>query len=280
MQQANVLNQENLPKLPPRKRDCHKGQLGHVVVLAGAEGMGGAGLLAAQAALRLGAGLVSLLTHSRHIAASLARQPEIMVHDMAGNHSTQSVLKQATVVLAGPGLGQAPEQLALLRQVALLDVPQVWDADALNMLSMQAENIPQVGLRIITPHPGEAARLLGCTIADIQDNRAVSAQMLSRRYGSVVVLKGYPSLIASSDGCVFACNHGHPVMAGPGFGDVLGGVSAAFIAQGMELFDAACLAVWLHARAGEQLATHGRGVVAGDLLQPMRSLLEKWSPVI
>lgn len=269
------LNEKNLPRLAPRARDCHKGQLGHALILAGGEGMGGAGLLASQACLRLGAGLVTLATHPQHVAASLARQPEVMVRGVRSSAD----LPQATVLLLGPGLGQSRAAQSLLQQAAQPDVPQVWDADALNLLAANPVHWPEVAQRILTPHPGEAARLLGCTAADIQQDRERAARELASRYASVVVLKGYPSLIAEPSGRLSVCGHGHPVMAGPGFGDVLGGVVAALLAQGMQLADAACLAVWLHARAGEQLATEGRGVVAGDLIAPMRTLLEGLSPV-
>lgn len=273
------LNEENLPRLLPRTRDCHKGQLGHALILAGGEGMGGAGLLASQACLRLGAGLVTLATHPQHVAASLARQPEVMVRGVRSSTDLQQVLPQATVLLLGPGLGQSRAAQSLLQQAAQPDVSQVWDADALNLLAANPAHWPEVAQRILTPHPGEAARLLGCTTADIQQDRERAARELACRYASVVVLKGYPSLIAEPSGRLSVCEHGHPVMAGPGFGDVLGGVVAALLAQGMQLADAACLAVWLHARAGEQLATEGRGVVAGDLIAPMRILLEGLNPV-
>lgn len=273
------LNLHNMPKLPARPRDCHKGQLGHVAILAGGKGMGGAGLLAAQASLRLGAGLVSLLSHPEHVAASLARQPEVMVYGVLQASDLLPVLQQATVLLLGPGLGQNGEALALLLQAAEQALPQIWDADALNLLAAHQGIWPSMAQRLLTPHPGEAARLLKCTVVEIQRNREQAARLLAQRYASVVVLKGFPSLIASPDGQLFICTHGHPVMAGPGFGDILGGALAALLAQGMSMLDAACLAVCLHACAGESLAGHGRGAAASDVLPPMRALLERWSPV-
>lgn len=276
---AVELSENNLHRLAPRPRDCHKGLLGHAVILAGGQGMGGAGLLAAQACLRLGAGLVSLLTHPEHVAASLARQPEIMVHGVATPAEAEPVLQQASVLLLGPGLGQTDEAVGLLCRAAMQPVTQIWDADALNLLAARPEYFVAAGPRILTPHPGEAARLLGCSSRHIQAQREQSARQLAQRYDAVVVLKGFPSLIAAANGQLLCCNHGHPVMAGPGFGDVLGGVIAALLAQGMPALPAACLAVWLHARAGERLAAQGRGVVASDLLMPMRQLLQEWSPV-
>ncbi len=273
------LNENNLPRLAPRPRDCHKGQLGHAVIVAGGAGMGGAGLLAAQACLRLGAGLVSLLTHPDHVAASLARQPEVMVHGVTTAAGLQPLLLQATVLLLGPGLGQTEQAAGMLEAAAGSPVVQVWDADALNLLALQPERFIAAGPRILTPHPGEAARLLGWSAGEVQAQREQAALQLARQYQSVVVLKGHGSLIADPGGQLLVCRHGHPVMAGPGFGDVLGGVITAFVAQDMSSVDAACLAVWLHARAGERLAAQGRGVVASDLLTPMRALLEAWSPV-
>lgn len=273
------LNESSLPKLAPRPRDCHKGQLGHAVILAGGTGMGGAGLLAAQACLRLGAGLVSLLTHPEHVTASLTRQPEVMVHGVTDADGLQPLFRQASVLLLGPGLGRSEPAAAMLNVAARVPVVQIWDADALNMLAGQPERFAAGGPRILTPHPGEAARLLGCDTAQVQQQREQAAVQLAEKYQAVVVLKGYPSLIADTRGTLLVCRHGHPVMAGPGFGDVLGGVMTALLAQGMAAADAACLAVWLHARAGEQLAAQGRGVLASDLLALMRELLEDWSPV-
>lgn len=276
---AIELNESNLARLAPRAMDCHKGQLGHAVILAGAPGMGGAGLLAAQTCLRLGAGLVSLLTSPEHVAASLARQPEVMVHGVTGLGQLQPVLQQATVLLLGPGIGRATTASKMLQQAAALPVTQIWDADALNLLASHPDDFAAEGVRILTPHPGEAARLLNRSVAEVQADREQVALQLARQYNSLIVLKGFGSLIAAPEGQLLVCRRGHPVMAGPGFGDVLGGAIAALLAQGMAPLDAACLAVWLHARAGELLSGEGRGVVASDLLVPMRSLLQDWSPV-
>lgn len=276
---AIELNENNLPRLAPRAVDCHKGQLGHAVILAGAPGMGGAGLLAAQACLRLGAGLVSLLTSPEQVSASLARQPEVMVHGVTEMEQLQPVLQQATTLLLGPGIGQTTTAIKMLQQAAALPVAQIWDADSLNLLARHSADFTAEGVRILTPHPGEAARLLDCSVASVQADREQAALQLARRYNSLVLLKGFGSLIADPGGQLLICRHGHPVMAGPGFGDVLGGVIAALLAQGMAPLDATCLAVWLHARAGEELAGEGRGVVASDLLSPMRRLLQDWSPV-
>ena len=131
---------------------------------------------------------------------------------------------------------------------------------------------------LVTPHPGEAARLLNCSTAQVQADRPTAALALARRYQAVVVLKGGGSLIATPDGRLALCDHGHPVMAGAGLGDVLAGLIGALLGQGLDGFAAACLGVWLHARAGESLAEQGRGLAASDLLAPIRQLLEEFCP--
>jgi hydroxyethylthiazole kinase-like uncharacterized protein yjeF len=153
---------------------------------------------------------------------------------------------------------------------------QVWDADALNLL---ANNVCQPPAQcILTPHPGEAARLLNISTAQVQADRCAAALAIAQRYNAVTVLKGYHSLIAAPTGELSRVERGHPVMAGAGFGDVLSGVIAALLAQGLPAYSAACLAVWLHACAGEQRASQGRGLVASDMCETIRQLLEEHSP--
>lgn len=276
---VEFLNEASLPQLPPRRPDCHKGQLGHVLVVAGGAGMGGAGLLASQAGLRLGAGLVTLATVAEHVGACLARQPEVMVRPVHDAQELQPLLQQASVVLAGPGMGQGDWAQALLAAVAGSDCMQIWDADALNLLAQDNGRWSAPRQWLLTPHPGEAARLLDCPVRQVQADRPRAAQQLARRYSAVVVLKGARTLIAGGQG-LRECPYGHPVMAGAGFGDILGGVIAALAAQGLTLFDAACLAVYIHARAGELCSGSGRGLAASDLLAPMRQLLEQLCPVM
>ncbi|MGH8352824.1 MAG: NAD(P)H-hydrate dehydratase, partial [Pseudomonas sp.] len=156
--------------------------------------------------------------------------------------------------------------------------PQVWDADALNLLASGAVNLPPESL--ITPHPGEAARLLGLSSAEVQADRSAAARALARQYQAVVLLKGAGSLVAAPDGRLALCDRGHPAMAGAGLGDVLAGLIGALLAQGLAAFEAACLAVWLHAAAGESLGAQGRGLAASDLLPAIRQLLEEQSPCL
>lgn len=266
----------NLEPLAPRPVDSHKGQLGHVLVIGGDVGMGGAGLLSAQAALRCGAGMVSLATREQHIGAALSRLPEVMACAIRASAELRAPLQRATVLVVGPGLGQSPWSRALLSNAAQHKVIQVWDADALNMLADTICSQPQQC--ILTPHPGEAARLLKTTNAQVQADRCAAVLAIAQRYNAVTVLKGHHSLIATPQGELSRVERGHPVMAGAGFGDVLSGVIAALLAQGLSAYPAACLAVWLHACAGEQLASQGRGLVASEMCERIRQLLEEHSP--
>ncbi|WP_312358337.1 ADP-dependent NAD(P)H-hydrate dehydratase, partial [Stutzerimonas balearica] len=151
-----------------------------------------------------------------------------------------------------------------------------WDADALNLLAHGAVELPARCL--ITPHPGEAARLLGCTTAEVQADRPRAVRELARRFRCSALLKGAGTLIADAEGRMALCDRGHPAMASAGLGDVLAGVAGALLAQGLEPFEAGCLAAWLHAVAGERCADGGRGLAAGDLIPQVRHLLEEHAP--
>ncbi|WP_010488380.1 ADP-dependent NAD(P)H-hydrate dehydratase, partial [Pseudomonas sp. S9] len=166
---------------------------------------------------------------------------------------------------------------SLLSAAAASDGPQVWDADALNQLASGCVSLP--ANCVITPHPGEAARLLGVSTAQVQADRPAAALQLARRFGTVCVLKGAGSLIADPGGQLRLCDRGHPVMAGAGLGDVLAGLIGALLAQGLTPFAAASLAVWLHACAGERLAGKGIGLAASDLCDAIRQLLQEQSVV-
>ncbi|WP_220790800.1 NAD(P)H-hydrate dehydratase [Aquipseudomonas ullengensis] len=265
-----------LPQLAPRSRTAHKGLFGHVLVIGGDRGFGGAALLAAQSALRSGAGLVSLATRGEHVGASLARCPEVMCTATDSTYQLPTLCDQADVLVVGPGLGQQAWARSLLSAAAASPRPQVWDADALNLLAMGAVKLPVDS--VLTPHPGEAARLLGCSNAAVQADRPAAARALAERYQAVVVLKGAGSLVAAPDGRLLLCDRGHPAMAGAGLGDVLAGLIGALRGQGLAAFEAAALGVWLHASAGQQLGAGGRGLVASDLLPTIRQLLEDQCP--
>ena len=272
---AQRLATGNLQRLPARPRTAHKGACGRLLVVGGERGYGGAALLAAQSGLRGGAGMVSLATREEHVAAALARCPELMVRGLLSSGQLLALLPGHDVLVVGPGLGQGAWGRSLLTAAAQFEGAQVWDADALNLLAAGRVQI-RAGA-VLTPHPGEAARLLGCSLAEVQDDRPAAALRLAQRYQAVVVLKGAGSLV--TDGHTLClCEHGHPAMAGPGLGDVLTGLIGALLAQGLAALPASELAVWLHARAGERLGQAGRGLLASELVGVIRELLEEHSP--
>lgn len=275
---ARRLTAANLPRPAPRTPTSHKGRFGHVLLIGGDRGLGGAILLSAQSALRSGAGMVSVATRSEHVSAALARIPEAMVLGTSSANQLMVLLQKVSVLVVGPGLGQAGWGRSLLSAAANAPLPQVWDADALNLLAEERVSLPKDC--VITPHPGEAARLLGMSTLQVQADRPAAAHALSKKYTAVVVLKGAGSLIAHPDGRLALCHQGHPAMATAGLGDVLAGLIGALLAQGMEPFDAACLAVWLHANAGEQQGKFGRGLAASDLIPAIRQLLEEQAPCL
>jgi NAD(P)H-hydrate epimerase len=276
---ARRLAPASLARLAARPKAAHKGLFGHALVIGGDTGMGGAVLLAAESALRCGAGLVSLATRVAHVPAALARRPELMARGVSSSAELLRLAERADVLVVGPGVGREAWGRVLVSAAASLERRQVWDADALNLLAEGLVARPS-GDWVITPHPAEAARLLGISTAEIQADRPKAAHALALRYQAVVVLKGVGSLVASPDGRLALCNHGHPAMAGGGLGDVLSGILGALLAQGLPAFDAACLAVWLHARAGESLGAQGRGLAAADLIPAVRQLLEELSPCL
>ncbi|HEV2321881.1 MAG TPA: NAD(P)H-hydrate dehydratase [Gammaproteobacteria bacterium] len=257
--------------LPARRRDAHKGDFGHVLVVGGDHGMGGAARLAAEAALRSGAGLVSVATRREHVQALLAGLPEAMVRAVEAPEELPPLLARSSVVAIGPGLGQDVWGMALLEQILATSLPLVVDADALNLL---AKSPWKRGNWILTPHPGEAARLLGSDTARLQGDRYAAAEDIARCFGAVTVLKGSGSLIAAPGETTSVCTAGNPGMAAPGMGDVLSGVIAALVAQGLGLPDAARMGVYVHASAGDLAARQGeRGLMARDLMEPLRRLV-------
>ncbi len=259
--------------LPPRDRNSHKGRFGHVLVVGGEHGMGGAVRLAGEAALRVGAGLVSVATRGRHVLPILAARPELMVHATDTAADLASALAKASVVALGPGLGQQSWGRDLWHAIVPRNaLPLVLDADGLNLLAASPCDFTGRAV-VLTPHPGEAARLLGVDTVKIQADRFAAARELARRYRAVVVLKGAGSLIVAPDGRVGVCRQGNPGMASGGMGDVLAGVIAALLAQGLPPWEAACMGTTLHARAGDMAARAGeRGLVASDLFDPLHHL--------
>jgi NAD(P)H-hydrate epimerase len=257
--------------LPRRRRDSHKGDFGHVLLVGGDEGMGGAVRLAAEAALRSGAGLVSVATRTENVNGLLAGLPEAMSHGVESPQALAPLLAKARVVAIGPGLGRGAWGKKLLAKALASKLPLVVDADALNLLAAKPQK--RSGW-ILTPHPGEAARLLGSTNAKVQQDRYLAVEKLAAKYRAVAVLKGAGSLVAEAGEATRVCTAGNPGMAAPGMGDVLTGVIAAFLGQGLAPGDAARTGVYLHALAGDLAARQGeRGLMARDLVQALRQVV-------
>ncbi|MBQ0712304.1 MAG: NAD(P)H-hydrate dehydratase [Porticoccus sp.] len=277
---ATRLDRQGLmASFPSRHRDAHKGDFGHVLVLGGDEGFGGAVAMAAEAALRTGAGLVSVATRPEHVSAILARRPELMVKGVASGQELVPLLSSPTVLVVGPGLGQSPWSEQMLQQAVSTGLPMVLDADALNIIS-GGRVIPNPGNAnwVMTPHPGEAARLLGITSSEVQADRFAAVRALHKIFKCAVVLKGAGSLVCTAgDQPVGVCTAGNPGMASGGMGDALSGIIGALLAQGLPSDIALPMGVCLHAEAADRaVASDGeRGLLATDLFGPLRQLVNE-----
>jgi NAD(P)H-hydrate epimerase len=271
--EAQLVEQPTLgPVARARPRDSHKGAFGHVLIVGGAPGMAGAARLAGEAAARCGAGLVSVATHPQHATTLNSGCPELMVHAVEQPADLAALLPRASVVVIGPGLGQDAWARRLFSRVLESQRPLLVDADALNLLAKDPLHRDNW---IITPHPGEAGRLLNQDTSMVQQDRFAAVRQLLERYHGVAVLKGAGSLIATTGEPIRLCDRGNPGMASGGMGDVLGGVIGALLAQGLDLFEAASAGVWLHAKAADLVAReHGeRGLLASDLVPCLRDLV-------
>lgn len=259
--------------LPPRRRTAHKGDMGHVLVMAGAPGFGGAGLLASEAALRLGAGKVSLATAAEHVAPALVRCPETMARGVRGAADVEALIAQADVLVVGPGIGQGAWGQAMMQSALAAKAPLVVDADGLNLLANRWPNLRRDDW-VLTPHPGEAARLLGCSTHAVQADRPAAARALQQQRGGIVVLKGSGTLIAGPQG-LMVCPFGNPGMASGGMGDVLSGMLGALIAQRHDIEQATWLGTLTHALAADRgaKARGERGLLASDLAFYARELI-------
>lgn len=264
--------------LKPRPRNSHKGSFGNVAILGGAPGMAGAALLAGRAALRLGAGRVYL--GMLDVLTVDPLQPELMLR------KPEDALSMATVLAIGPGLGQSMQAGELLTQVLDSALPRVIDADGLNLLAqsplLQRKCAVSPAPTFITPHPAEAARLLGSTTEAVQADRLTAALQLAKRLNTHVALKGCGTIIAMPDGRWFTNTSGNPGLASAGSGDVLTGMLAALLAQHWPPLEAILAAVHLHGAAADACVTAGHGpngpigLTAGELIAPARRLLNDW----
>ena len=279
-QQSDVLLVNKLPKLAifePRLPNTHKGSFGHVLVIGGAPGMSGAVTMAATAALRSGAGLVSVATHPDHASTINSQQPEIMSHGILTNEELDNLIEKADIILIGPGLGLSDWGEQLFLHCIKVNKPIIVDADALRLLAnnkIKADNL------ILTPHPGEAAMLLGKTTSEVQANRFKSCLEISTCYSGVAVLKGAGTLTSFGDK-IYVNASGNPGMATAGMGDILCGIIAGLLAQGhyssKDCHEICAAAVYVHGLAGDMVAEeHGeRGMMATDLFSKIRKIINR-----
>ncbi|WP_281645800.1 NAD(P)H-hydrate dehydratase [Parendozoicomonas sp. Alg238-R29] len=274
---AHLIKRKDMAALVhPRARDANKGSHGHLLVIGGDHGMGGASIMTAETALRCGAGLVTLATRSEHVMGSLVRRPEVMVRGVDSAEDLEPLLEGKTAIAIGPGLGKKEWGRSLLQKVLETDIPLLIDADALNIIAHNPDMFLPRTHCVITPHPGEASRLLSFNIADVAADRFTAVGQLQTLCGGTAILKGAGTLIASSD-TTWLCRAGNPGMAVAGMGDVLSGIMGALLAQGYYATDVAKLGVWLHATAGDDCAAAGGeiGIAATDLIPAVRKQLNR-----
>jgi len=271
---------ENIRLALKRKNNFHKGLGGHVLVVGGNSGLGGAGILAAEAALRIGAGKVTLASRASTVNAAIARCPALMAITIDDPQQLNALCDEATVIVVGPGLGQCDWAQNCLKQVLASGSSMVIDADALTLLAQGNEHLSEEeGWPVITPHPGEAARLLGISTAEIGRDRFAAVRSLAKFANGTALLKGAGTLVASHQvrGGVGVCTRGNPYMATAGSGDVLSGLIAGLAAQGLSPVLATELAVYLHASAAdERVAAHGRCLIATDIIDALPGAMNTW----
>lgn len=261
--------------LGPRRRNAHKGHFGHVLVVGGDRGFAGAARLAAEAALRCGAGLVSVATRDAHAHVINAGRYEIMARGVDDAGALQPLCDQASVLVVGPGLGRGEWGRKMLEAVLRAQKPTVVDADGLNLLCGYG-NLAVPSGSVMTPHPGEAGRLLATDTATVESDRFAAVAAIAEKYACACVLKGAGTLTSAPGETTHVCAHGNPGMASGGMGDVLSGVIGALVAQGVDSLWAARAGACLHAGAGDEAARPGeRGTLASDLMLPLRSLANR-----
>ena len=257
--------------LPRRARSAHKGTAGRLLLVGGGPGMAGAIRLAAEAALRVGAGLVYVATHPDNVATVLAGRPEIICRSASSEQDLEEFIGFADGAVLGPGLGQTAWAHGLWRRLIASDLPLVVDADGLNLLAVERR---ERGNWLLTPHVGEAARLLRSEVSDVQRDRCAAARSLARTFAAHVVLKGPNSLVSAPQERepLRVCDRGNPGLASGGTGDVLAGVLGSLLVQTRDVALAARAGVLLHALAGDAAAADGeRGTLASDLLPHLRT---------
>ena len=256
------------PLIAPRLSSTHKGTYGHLGVIAGSPGRSGAAVMCARGAIHTGVGLVTVMTDGE--TAKLVHAGAIEAMTVSGD-DISTFIEKKSAVLIGPGLADDDASYARVRDlVAAIELPMIIDASALNAFASRASELnPHKRPRVITPHPGELARLLGTTTSEINDDRIGAARDAARITNCVAVLKGYQTLIADPEGQVRVNPTGNPGMASGGMGDVLAGIIGAFLARDVDPFEAACCGVYLHGLAGDILKEEmgDTGLAATDLAE-------------
>jgi hydroxyethylthiazole kinase-like uncharacterized protein yjeF len=303
MKATSITRKQVAAYIKPRPKDSHKGLFGTVTVIGGGDGMIGAAILAGRAALKMGAGCVHVGLLADKMPLVDMRTPELMLHSAADaiqrlphpalsqrervslpSPSGRGTESEGNVLVIGCGLGQSLAAQKIVYDALLLDVPLVLDADALNIIADRPDLRGMLHTRkaatMVTPHPGEAASLLACSMEVIQKDRAAAATHLVKRLSASVVLKGAGSLIATREGKLYLNQTGNPGMSAAGMGDVLSGMIGAFIAQGLSADEASLLAVHLHGAAGDELAKQNAtiGMSATEVTEWARWLLNQIAP--
>jgi len=275
--------EDSISKVVYREQDAHKGHFGNVLIVGGDRGLGGAGLLSSRAAVYSGAGLTSLVTRPEHVSASLVSCPEVMVKGVDSGQDIEEHLVKPDVIAIGPGLGQSAWSEQMIQRVfweaEKRDISVIMDADALNLLTKLklSSNLPK--RLILTPHPGEASRLLNTSVAVIESNRFSAAAKIQKKFNATVVLKGSGTVICHKSGGTQKwgiCDSGNPGMATGGMGDVLTGIIAGLLAQGLTLKEAAEAGVDLHAKAADQASLEfgEAGLTSSDVINELKYLLK------
>lgn len=265
-----ILEAEIAEALPRRSRAAHKGDFGRVLIVGGGVGMPGAARLAGEACLRVGAGLVTVATAPENVVAIAAGRPELICIPLADPAALGALIEDMDVIAIGPGLGRGEWARKALTESLTAQRPVILDADALNLLASDNSFTP--GSRVLTPHPGEAGRLLGIPTGEVQRDRRKALDQLIERFACVVVLKGAGTLVGAPGKPAALCNHGNPGMATAGMGDVLTGVIAGILAQCRDPLLAARAGVLVHAMAGDAAARAGeRGLIASDVIRELRT---------
>jgi NAD(P)H-hydrate epimerase len=257
--------------LPVRSENSHKGSNGRVLIAGGEQAMAGAACLAGWSAYISGAGLVRVACIPENVTAITASRPELLVSGIRSTQQLKKLFRQSDVLALGPGLGQSSWSRTIFEYCLEFGHPDILDADGLNLL---AKSPARQQNWILTPHPAEAGRLLKCKASDIQLDRTSAVKEIAKQYGGICILKGKSTLVAINEEALWTCPYGNSALAVAGTGDVLTGLLAGLLAQGMTTEKAAVTAVVLHACAGDiHAAEHGPvGMLASDLMLPLRQL--------